>query len=288
MEEPSLHQVLSMENPMFKIAHKASAYHSVKGNPVEVFNITRWVEFNLQNIISAYGHVLSRRTSSLQQMNLKNTEVEEEICNVTELKHAAYRRLACISVPLVCEGAGILKESLSCPDTIRTGQDATLMSGKRSRPNWTFYVGQDPRIYLVTGTFRLSKAWSSAKIEHQATRGNEPIKQLARHATEAETRYGFILSETEVVVVCYYTTQQGKLDAKWQSVSRSACGQGVLTVNLAIWALSMMSLNSQHRGIAQEEYTVPLNSWFAQHGYYRNHLSGRVLSDPPTGGIIRD
>ncbi|PNP85751.1 hypothetical protein FNYG_00807 [Fusarium nygamai] len=288
MDGPSLHALLSMENPIFKIAHGASKRHDTKGRPLEANNITRWVDFNLQNIVSAYGHILSRRASGLQIVNLENAEVEEEVRNVTELKKAAYHWLDSICVPLICEGAGILQGSLSCPDTVHSGQDAPLISRKGSKPNWTFYTGQGHRIYLVTGTFRLSKAWSSEKLEHQTPRCNEPIEQLARHAEEAQARYGFVLSEKEVVVVCFYTTKQGKPAAKWQTISTSASGQATLTVNLAIWALTMMSLNEQHRSIVQEDCTAPLNAWLAQPGHYRNHLSGRVLSYLPTGGIIRD
>lgn len=286
MDEPSLHALLSRENPIFKVAHGASNYHATKGVSIE--SITRWVDFNLQNIISAYGHILSRHASSLQKVNLENAQSEEELRNVTELKKAAYHWLDSMCVPLVCEGAGILQGSLSCPDTVRSGQDAPLIPKKGNQPNWTFFTGQDHRIYLVTGTFRLSKAWSSEKLEQQTSRCNEPIEQLARHAVEAETRYGFILSEKEVVVVCFYNTKQGKLAAKWQPVPRSACSQDMLTANLAIWTLTMMGLNDQHRSVLQEAYTMPLNAWLAQPGHYRNHLSGRVLSNLPTGGIIRE
>ncbi|CVK93789.1 uncharacterized protein FMAN_03149 [Fusarium mangiferae] len=264
MDEPSLHALLSRENPIFKVAHGASNYHATKGVSIE--SITRWVDFNLQNIISAYGHILSRHASSLQKVNLENAQAEEQVRNVTELKKAVYHWLDSICVPL----------------------DAPLIPKKGSQPNWSFFTGQDHRIYLVTGTFRLSKAWSSEKLEQQTSRCNEPIEQLARHAVEAETRYGFILSEREVVVVCFYNTKQGKLAAKWQPVPRSACSQDMLTANLAIWTLTMMGLNDQHRSVLQEAYTMPLNAWLAQPGHYRNHLSGRVLSNLPTGGIIRE
>ncbi|KAF5974586.1 hypothetical protein FBULB1_7722 [Fusarium bulbicola] len=288
MDEPTLHALLSMENPIFKIAHGASNYHATKGLHIEANNITRWGDFTLQNIISAYGHILSRRSSSSEKVKLENAEVEQEARNLTELKRAAYDWLESICVPLVCEGAGIPQGSLSCPDTVRSGRDAPLIPKKGSHPNWTFFTGQDHRTYFVTGTLRLSKAWSSEKLNRQTPRCKEPIEQLARHSVEAQTRYGFVLSEKEVVVVCFYTTKQGKPAAKWQPISTSASGQATLTVNLAIWALTMMGLNDQHRSVVQEAYTLPLNAWSAQPGHYRNPVSGRVLPDLPAGGIILD
>jgi hypothetical protein len=73
-------------------------------------------------------------------------------------------------------------------------------------------------------------------------------------------------------------------------------GEGTLTMNLAIWALAMMSLSDEHRAIRTSDQTLPLNIWWidpsrnrVRSSTYEHHLSGLKISgsERPKGAEAR-
>lgn len=47
-----------------------------------------------------------------------------------------------------------------------------------------------------------------------------------------------------------------------QAIPWDAAGPGVLTVNLALWWLSMMGISERYRAIKPREQMIPINLWW--------------------------
>lgn len=124
-----------------------------------------------------------------------------------------------------------------------------------------------------------------------------PLEQLATYCRFGETRYGFILTQQELVAF-----RVRRLDSRflpnvvafdkpfagfeYKAVPWNEHGSGKLNANLAIWALGCMGMNDHHR-IMETSGGQPLGSmvrltkWTheAVRQVYRNDISGREIPE---------
>jgi len=107
-----------------------------------------------------------------------------------------------------------------------------------------------------------SKTWHSNDLETLAEKSECPIHHLAVYANHDETRYGFVLTDQEVIVVRTFYDNSHALGEEWQAISWDASGDGTLTPSLAVWFLVMMALNEEHRRVHPWAGTLPLNVWW--------------------------
>lgn len=124
-----------------------------------------------------------------------------------------------------------------------------------------------------------------------------PLEQLATYCRFGETRYGFILTQEELVafrvrrldprllpdVLSYEKPFAG---IEYKAVGWNESGSGKLTANLAIWALGCMGMNDHHRimetsGGQPLASMVRLTKWShdAVRKVYRNDISGRQITE---------
>jgi hypothetical protein len=126
-----------------------------------------------------------------------------------------------------------------------------------------------------------------------------PFRQVLTYCVNNNTRYGYILTPAEAVVLRVYE-DPGTPGSPWRvqhaAIPWEWSGEGTLTMNLAIWALYMMSLNDEHRAIRTSDQTLPLNIWWidpsrngARPSTYEHHLSGAKVSgsERPEGAEAR-
>ncbi|KAJ4328868.1 hypothetical protein N0V84_000656 [Fusarium piperis] len=267
---------------------------SVKDCPtwtrVQSGHIRQWDAFKLNNLFSAFGDILRQPTS----VAIGATGADKEFRNLAEMKsHAIDSLLKIVEGPVATIGQllGQRLESVTSVDHVR---DVALPEGPRHyTPSLTFYVATTPRAYLVVSCVRLSAHWTSEGLKEHQANSLSPLCQLAKYAKLSKTRYGFIMTDKEVVVVRFMADSNGQYGAEWQAIPRSASGEGTLTVGLAVWALIMMSLDENHRAVATEAETLPINLWWRERGVdgrvtFRHHLSGRVLPYLHSGAVYRD
>ncbi|KJZ74121.1 hypothetical protein HIM_06570 [Hirsutella minnesotensis 3608] len=152
------------------------------------------------------------------------------------------------------------------------------------------------RVPLVWGKTKNCHEWSSSQAglngRSRAAGDLERagFSQLANYCVRSDVRYGYIITAREVAAVCV-TKVDDKYRLKYKSIPWAAHGHGKLTVNLAIWALAMMSINPEHRSIVEEP--LPLNSWWivedeAGRKTYEHHLSGRRVFNLEDGQQAMD
>ncbi|KAF4970753.1 hypothetical protein FSARC_2266 [Fusarium sarcochroum] len=280
---PSLNLILDTNDS--KLNHPVGAFE------IDSSNMSRWDEFSLTNISGVFGHILCQPSS----MNIDpGTLVTDRLCGrLSDLQYYAFKPLLTTVESLMTEGARLLGQRLGPPTVISSIQNAPLIAQGGSgglRPSLAFFVDTQPRVNLLVGCVQLSGAWSSNDLEAQTSRAMWPIERLARYAKYGGTRYSFIMTDVELVVVYFFRMTSGKFGAQWQAIPRSACGEGTMTVSLAIWSLVMMSLNREHRAVAGQLDTLPINIWWkqgnAESGFvYQHHLSGRQLPFLPMGAV---
>ncbi|KAF4499729.1 hypothetical protein FAGAP_4083 [Fusarium agapanthi] len=245
-------------------------------------NITRWSDFNMININNPHGDLLSKPSHIIPGQG-----ADKSFRNQSELRNYALDTLLFTLSPLVSESARVLGQRLGFSPTIEWHRDIPLAGpqvvGPALRPSLTIFADTMPRKNLVTSMVHISSMWCSTDIGNGST---DPIQHLGRYAQPSGTRYSFAITDTEVVVIRFHSLEGGETGAQWNAIPRSACGEGILTINLAIWVFIMMSLNDQHRSVADYTGMIPINAWSAHDGFYRNHLSGRRLPYLPTGAMV--
>lgn len=160
---------------------------------------------------------------------------------------------------------------------------------------------------LATGHIDLDPARTASGRQLQKTHRVtverlRPLEQLATYCRFGETRYGFILTQEELVAfrirrldpALIVTGPLGTGPVKdkpyagieYKSIPWHASGPGKLTANLAIWALGCMGMNDHHRimetsGGELLDSMVRLTKWTYEdkRNVYRNDISGREITE---------
>lgn len=149
---------------------------------------------------------------------------------------------------------------------------------------------------LVTGDNKCATKWSHHGLtpsqSNPPTGPLWPIRQIVTYCVYSKTRYGWIMTTSEVVVFRVSrnpsTSDPIKYIVEWTHIPWSNSGEGKLTVNLAIWWLGMLGLAEKHREIVLPIRILPINTWEkdkAKDGTdrYTHVLSRCELEAPPPG-----
>ncbi|RSL62425.1 hypothetical protein CEP53_004756 [Fusarium sp. AF-6] len=292
MTSSTIQNILAMPSPPFtlNVAQPQVARGCAAWMKVQHRHVRQWDDFNLNNIATAFGDILRQPASA----SMEGMRASRGVRNLTEMKNHCIDGLLKILEGPMAAGGNLLGQRLRSETVIDHLRDTTLAgAGHNYEPSLIFYIDTTPRIHLVVSCARLSSVWTSESLKNQEPNAMLPICQLATYAQMGGTRYAFIMTDKEVVVVRFISDSNGQYGAEWQAIPRSASGEGTLTVGLAIWALIMMSLNEQHRAVATEGETLPINFWWREQGVdgrvtYRHHLSGRELPYLHSGAVYRD
>lgn len=133
--------------------------------------------------------------------------------------------------------------------------------------------------------FKATKKASVLDIKHERC---YPLMQISTYCRYAQTRYAYILTQTELVALrIRRLPQQPDMEKHYAGIEYTSVPWGAttgLTINLAIWALSCMGMNDGHR-----EMEGPDNSplpdmarltWWTHDkraGIYQNVISKRQI-----------
>ena len=123
-----------------------------------------------------------------------------------------------------------------------------------------------------------------------------PLRRVAAYCLSTDTRYGFVLTPGEIVLVrvsgtAYDNTQPCLIE--WKAVPWGASGPNTLTVSLSLWFIAMMSLNPIHGKLCPPGTAPPVNFWWkykdpAGTVIYQHHLSLRQVLASPAGVTVHD
>lgn len=131
---------------------------------------------------------------------------------------------------------------------------------------------------LVMGDNKYSGAWDfeqSWKVIQQRGKKNmdmsmRPFRQIATYCMVGKTRYGYIMSDRELLAVRVYCNKDKAGVAHWGvEISHPIpwdASPRCLTVNLAIWWLGVMAMNESERSIKSRSKTPRINGWYENQG----------------------
>ncbi|CEJ91219.1 hypothetical protein VHEMI06946 [[Torrubiella] hemipterigena] len=136
------------------------------------------------------------------------------------------------------------------------------------KPGWVMFNRQNTHdTPLACGENKLSTAWNSDKSTLRKTGQTDwiwPFRQVLTYCVATNTRYGYILTTDELVVLRVYNNKDGHTGrpytVQYKSVPIDSSGDSTLTSSLGLKALGMMALNGGQRHIASNSDTLPLNA----------------------------
>lgn len=264
----------------------------------------QWTDFTYANLVNGWDHVLSIQGAKgkfHEEMSSSQREIidKDKIDLIAELWN-----IECLRDPLK-KGAAHVRGKTEPDITIQQKYIHLLpyMPSKAKRnmePDMAIHFKDGGRMSstcLVMGDNKCETKWNHRSVVDPAMRKRDaiwPLREILTYCIQAKTRYGWIMTTSEVVVFRMSknpsTTTEAEYFLEWAFVPWSNSGEGKLTVNLAIWWLGMMSLADEHRAIVYPDKVLPINTWTktkAKDGtvIYVHHLSRRVLKQPPSGQV---
>ncbi|KAM0467418.1 hypothetical protein ACHAP7_011942 [Fusarium lateritium] len=259
-----------------------------------------WDDFNFQSLSEAYGDTLSA--------NLDFQHVEP-YSNPTQITGLNTLKAVCEGYVFRCIHQAMVKgvEDIACRldqriPNVEIVRDDLIASGYRSGQSILLRdnsISNTP-VRLMVSCFYHTSTWTSDSLLQEHNPGSAvPLQRLATYCLRARTRYGFIFSSEELVVVRVSSTAACNFMApcrvEWQSIPWNASGSspGVLTVKLSLWSLVMMSLHTEYRVICTPERLLPVHLWWRYRNcegreVFRHHLSMREVFQRPTGAVVQD
>ncbi|RSL88401.1 hypothetical protein CEP52_002327 [Fusarium oligoseptatum] len=284
----SLQAILTKANP--PIRDESSPPRNVPPSKtaasVNSFEVTQWADFNLETLMEAYGDILNEQ---VQVTNHAPTD-PPSMRSLADLKMIGQRYIFPALEYTIEAGARHIG--------IRLGRHLPTMIFRPSPAVQGNYpplaLCTDNEERLLFGCVQFAKQWQSSDLLDNPAIAKRPIGQLVTYCNNANTRYGFVLTSSEVVVIRLSRGNTSRLSqVEWQAIPWDASGDNVLTVNLALWFLAMMSLNGDHRAICRSTELLPLNTWSRSVNpdgqvIYQHHLSMRKRFDLPAGAVYTE
>lgn len=153
---------------------------------------------------------------------------------------------------------------------------------------------------LVMGDNKFSGAWSFVEAYTKDDPASmRPFLQVLTYCAAGNTRYGYIMSDIELIATRSFCEVDEDTGLKhWSmevsaSIPWNASGRGKLTVNLAIWWLGVMATNKTHRAIQPRNECHRINTWFEDkdgagvtRGYTHVLSKRRLLREPVRACVI--
>ena len=288
----SIQDSLTSENPTLQVTSKPTKL--IKDTVPDIANlrIAHWDDFDLYSLRQAYGDLLEhypvpRVASSCSPLKVKGLKDLKKVF----VDHVFPRLMQPIKT-----GTTILEKRLGhrLPD-VSMRQDTPLEWPYRSGLSLT----SDGGVHYLVSCVLWETQWTSAMIESAKNSGDDeclPLRRVAAYCLSTNTRYGFVFTPREFVVVRVSGTPYDKTQPcliEWKAVPWHASGPNTLTVNLSLWFMAMMSLNPNHRKLYPPGTAPPVNLWWkyrdpAGRVIYQHHLSLRQILAPPAGAIVQD
>lgn len=266
-------EVLTRSNPTLTLTATSSSLTNQNWwEDVSYKNVVEWTEFTYDTLMSGWSHIL-------EDANTVKGELEEEITNTQRVIQDENKvdgialgwNIKSVRAALK-RGADMLH-----PDTQRDiviDKHGRKFKSKKDEngkthdaiPDMAIFWRSEPKYCLAIGDNKTSKGWKFSMLQvHPSFTKMRPIRQITTYCMLGKTRYGWIMTDFELVA-CRVSFVLNGNNKEWQieckSVPWSASGTGVLTVNLCIWWLGMMGTSSRYREIAPTHETIKTNHWW--------------------------
>ncbi|KAF5008621.1 hypothetical protein FDECE_5111 [Fusarium decemcellulare] len=258
-------------------------------------HVSPWVDFNFENLMGAYGDILSKPVTAFNGLQTARFDLMQ----LDDLKDFAVDYMfSRLREPLSIGVSEVWTRLVPDMSSFQPQLSLRPRSGDDPLTSYLAVSYFDPRlatrINIAVGCAKLARQWHSGALSTNMDIAFHPINQGIDYCQAAHTRYGFILTNEELVVirVTYNAMGATKIPhAQYKAIPWPTSGEGVLTAHLALWCLVMMSMNDEHRPIGNFGMVMPLSAWWrvpdSNIELYRHHLSNRERSSLPPGAQYR-
>ncbi|KAJ4006066.1 hypothetical protein NW752_001313 [Fusarium irregulare] len=287
----SIQDSLASDNPTLQVESKPTQL--VNTNVADITNpkIAHWNDFDLDSLRQAYGDLLEQHPVP----RVASSHSPLKVNGLTDLKkvfvdHVFPRLMQPIKTGATVLGGrlgDILPDVSMCKDTLVERRYRSALS-----------LMSDNGVHYLVSCVLLETQWTSAMVEstNSGAVACLPLRRVAAYCLSTNTRYGFVLTPGEIVVVRVSGTAYDKTQPcliEWKAVPWNASGPNTLTVSLSLWFIAMMSLNPTHRVLCPPGTAPPVNLWWkykdpAGTVIYQHHLSLRQVLAPPAGVTVHD
>ncbi|KAJ9130229.1 hypothetical protein NKR23_g12297 [Pleurostoma richardsiae] len=278
----TLRRLLTQPKPEVPCKTKASKNSTGQWPTVGIDAIRLWDQFNIDILNESYGHILDLEIPVEQLAEAPRAEdVLEgmEITKPTDILHLIGWNDRVLRPTLA-----FAKQHLHLHTSVRLQHDvaaadnssfARIMDGRRPiRVDHRVALDDFPLPHLVIGLGRSSSKFQGRLLAgHSGKTAKEnlwPLRQLANLCDLAKTRYGYIVTDQDLVACCFYKTEAARSGqtagstevVDWKvalmPVPWTKYGEEQLTTDLALWWLCMLALSApHHRNLPTEEPSPP-------------------------------
>lgn len=253
--------------------------------------ITVWDEFTLENLNASYGHLLDAEVPEHElvapQFNLGPDAAQftkpDQIMQLLKLSDEVLEpALQHARERLQIENGTSVLHRLK----LDGHQPGIRSTNKNSRIRSDHLIELDDYSLptLVWGLGRPCRMFPARTLVGNASSDEDkwPLRQLANLCFHSRTRYGYILTEEDLLTCCFTAEDPEERESGWSAaimpVPWTKTGEGQLTTDLALWWLCMLAISGRHnRVLTQAENTTKINEWDVyQHdderaGWVRRH-----------------
>ncbi|KAF5634630.1 hypothetical protein F52700_5823 [Fusarium sp. NRRL 52700] len=293
IERPlAIRDILSLQNPSLDVqGNMGTPRHDPMTANIPSSQVTQWTDFNIEALSQAYGDIMAFRLAADADVRIPPLQVN----SIEDIKSKMFQYYIWPRIrESIAAGAQDIQRRLNgqTPSAVDMIPGHPLPGGRTSTISFTSGQSRTP---LVVSCI-VARSWRSIDLANPGYDVTmRPVRRIATYCISAQTRYGFIATANEIVVVRVSAKGSGtdtQYHVEWQAVSWNAHGRNVMTVNAALFFLTMMSLNERHRGVCPPGFARPLNLWQRYTGpagpSFYHHLSLRQSFFPPSGAIVED
>lgn len=168
------------------------------------------------------------------------------------------------------EDGVVLKRTFTAPETpARPLTYPNKKKGSRVRLNHLIEIDDFRFSTLVVGLARPSISFSARKLINGGNITEEnlkPMRQLAHLCCISQTRYGYILTDEDLVACRFSASDPNTSASVWEAeimpIPWSKNGPTQLTTDLALWWLCMLALSGPHnRVVTRPDRMVNVDGW---------------------------
>ena len=204
---PTILSELARRNPEVNNSGTKPGTNTISADWPQVESWTLWQDFNAATLYELYRDVVDK-TWHDPQPHPKGTRFDLEIFDEDSLEHNILSKLLLPPVNDALRYARRLlgKDNHFDLDIGRSGRCYYNPSrDSRYHPDWALCslaetVNNDTYANLLPGDTKISKKWASSDYTNEPMAWTDPVRQTLSYCNKTAVRYGFIITEMELVV----------------------------------------------------------------------------------------